>query len=264
MVYHDAHCHLQAQELQRYLPQIAECYHDLPMGEVVVNGTCEADWDQVAELADRFSFVRPAFGVHPWKTKEVSEEWLRRLSEKLDRYPNAGLGEVGLDRWVKDYDLPLQEKIFRSQLEVARERKLPVSVHCLQAWGKTLEVLKEFSGDSFRFLLHSYSGSEEMIGDFSGIGGYFSISGYFSLDRKAKQREALRQIPMERLLIETDAPEMGGDKRYMLYSLDGDEEINHPGNIEGVYQFASELFDLSVEELAKVVDENYQRFWARD
>lgn len=261
MKLHDAHCHLQAAELRPHLQQIVDCYRGLPLGQVVVNGTCESDWGAVAELAGRFEFVRPAFGIHPWKVGNVSSEWVNELKRYLDQFPRAGLGEVGLDRWIQDYDFPLQETIFREQLELAAERSLPVSVHCLQAWGKTLNTLREYQTDNFRFLLHSYGGSEEMIDAFSKIGGYFSISGYFSLDRKRKQREVLKHIPPERLLIETDAPEMGGEDRFKGYSILGDESINHPANIQGVYEFVSELLGMPLETLAALVDSNFQRFW---
>src|SRR5262245_59235164 len=87
---------------------------------MVVNGSCEEDWPDVMSVAD-YAQVIPSFGYHPWYVKERTAEWQSALLRRLDARPSA-IGEIGLDRWIKDFDLPQQEEVFTWQLRLAAER----------------------------------------------------------------------------------------------------------------------------------------------
>lgn len=261
MRYYDAHCHLQDERIAQEIEEVLWLYRDLGVRQVVVNGTSDADWRRVAALCEGSDVLRPSFGLHPWKVGEADGEWRSLLSEMWDQYPVSGVGEIGLDRWVKGHDLSIQEPAFLWQLDQGLERGFPVSIHCLQAWGRMLQLLKERSLPSRGFLLHSYGGPKEMVKAFADLGAYFSISAYFAHERKYKQREALRQIPLDRLLIETDAPDMRGPDGCCGYSVGVKKELNHPANIVSVYRFVAQLFEVSEEALAAQVEENYQRFF---
>jgi TatD DNase family protein len=108
------------------------------------------------------------------------------------------------------------------------------------------------------FLLHSYGGPGEMAKRFVELGGYFSISGYFAHERKERQREVFRAIPLERILVETDAPDMMPPEKLREFDLG---EVNHPGNIVKVYSFAAELLGVELTEFAEQVEENFKRFY---
>ena len=182
----------------------------------------------------------------------------------LDKAHGA-IGEIGLDRWIKDYDLKQQEQVFVWQLGVAAERNLPVSIHCLQAWGKLLELLRSELRPRCGFVLHSFGGPREMISELAELGAYFSLPGYFAHDRKERQRDAFRHVPAERLLLETDAPDQllpPERDRYPLVDNASGKPINHPANLGAVYHFAAELFEEPVEELATRVEANFSRLFA--
>lgn len=261
MSFYDAHCHLQDDRLAGKAGEVVSLYEDLGVAEVVVNGTDPGDWKVVAELAQDFDRVRPSFGLHPWKVNQVGAHWKLLLLELWDLYPEAGVGEIGLDRWVKGYDLAKQEPAFLWQLEQATERELPVSIHCLRAWGRMQELLAESKRPSAGFLLHSYGGPAEMVNPMAELGAYFSISAYFELDKKRKQWSALKQIPLDRLLIETDAPDMLGPDSSIRYRFEDAELINHPANIVSVYDFVARLFGMPLGELVEQVEANYKRFF---
>lgn len=261
MRYFDAHCHLQDERIVGELDDIAGLYERLGVAEVVVNGTSEEDWEAVAQLCQRHAGLRPSFGLHPWEANDAGEDWMGKLSVLWDRFPTAGVGEIGLDRWVEGFDLEVQEPAFLWQLREAKKRGRPVSIHCLRAWGRLMELLRAEELSENGFLLHSYGGPMEMVQPFVRLGAYFSISGYFALERKEKQRRALLEIPLDRLLIETDAPDMKGPTCWSEYSFERDETLNHPANITSVYGFVSELFGVSLEALADQVEENYLRFF---
>ena len=150
--------------------------------------------------------VIPSFGYHPWYVKERSPDWQQALLRHLEAVPSA-VGEVGLDRWVKDYDLAQQQEVFVWQLRLAAERNLPLSIHCLQAWGPLLDILRAEPRPACGFLLHSYGGAAELVAPLTELGAYFSLPGYFAHERKTRQREAFLKVPPDRLLIETDAPD---------------------------------------------------------
>lgn len=256
---YDAHNHLQDERLRGELPEVMRALARVGMRKCVVNGTREEDWEAVADLARHDQRVVASFGLHPWYIAGRSKEWFSRL-EKLLGSGGAGVGEIGLDKWIEGADFEEQEKVFREQWRLAAELNLPVSVHCLKAWGPLVEMLRQERRPECGFLLHSYGGSRELIEPLVKLGGYFSISGYFANERKAKQREAFKAVPRERLLIETDAPDMAGPAEWTRYAL-ADGKLNHPANLERVYKFAAGLFEMAVEELAGQVEENFRRLF---
>ena len=103
-----------------------------------------------------------------------------------------------------------------------------------------------------------------MVQQFAEVGGYFSISGYFAQERKERQREVFMQVPLDRILVETDAPDMALPAERDRYHLKVANEgiINHPANIIEVYKFAAELYGIPLEEFATLVEQNFHRFFA--
>jgi TatD DNase family protein len=262
---YDAHNHLQDERLTPHIqPVLADLARE-NVAKMVVNGSCEQDWPAVLELARRCPRVIPSFGYHPWYVKERSAGWQKTLMRYLDDTP-AAIGEIGLDRWIKDYDLAQQEEAFVWQLRLAAERNLPVSIHCLQAWGRLLELLCAGPLPRCGFMLHSFGGPQEMIGALADLGAYFSIPGYFAHERKGRQREAFRHVPPERLLIETDAPDqLPPDERirYPLSDAATGKPINHPANLGSVYRFVGQLLGEPLDSLTRRVEGNFLRLFGR-
>ena len=261
---YDAHNHLQDERLAPHLEAILPAVRREGVARMVVNGACEADWPNVLALAERHPEIIPSFGYHPWYVRECSETWQERLLYFLDQMP-SGVGEIGLDRWVKGHDVARQQAVFRWQLRVAAERNRPVSIHCLQAWGDLLEILREGPLPSCGFLLHSYGGSVEMLKPLADLGAYFSFPGYFAHERKTRQRETFRHVPPDRLLVETDAPDQLPPEDRNAYPLTDPKTgkpINHPANLGAVYRFLAELRGEPLETMAEQVEENFRRLFA--
>jgi TatD DNase family protein len=260
---YDAHNHLQDDRLAPCREAVLAALQRENVVRMVVNGSCEEDWPAVLELARQYPRVIPSFGYHPWYVKERSPDWQQALLRHLNALPSA-VGEVGLDRWVKDHDIEQQRQVFVWQLRLAAERNLPVSIHCLQAWGALLDTLRAEPRPSCGFLLHSYGGAPELVAPLAELGAYFSLPGYFAHERKTRQREAFRQVPADRLLIETDAPDQllpAERVQYPLADAASGKPINHPANLGAVYRFAAELRNESLETLARTVEENFQRLF---
>jgi len=239
----DAHNHLQDSRFDGCRGQIIAEMLAAGVNRCVVNGTCPDDWPVVAELAQNYpDLVIPSFGLHPWK--KPTDHWQEELIHFLDTIPHACLGECGLDRWIKGYDIALQKEIFITQLEIATQRNLPLSIHCLKAWGLLIELLKSHALPQRGFLLHSYGGSAELVPQLAELGAYFSFSGYFLHPKKSSVIDAFKAVPSDRLLMETDAPDMSPPNQCVTHPLPGG--INHPANLITITAVASKELNSSM------------------
>lgn len=262
MSLYDAHNHFQDDRLAPNHAQIITDLRSVGLKKMVVNGACENDWPRVLELARQHDFVVPSFGYHPWYLDQHTERWEANLCEHLDAIPSA-VGEIGLDRWMKNHDRVLQEQMFVTQLRFAAERNLPVSIHCLKAWGHLIDLLESNPIPERGFLLHSYGGSAEMIPRFAKLGAYFSVSGYFAHERKARHLENFKQVPPDRLLIETDAPDMWLPEPLAQYHYSANgKPANHPANIGAIYDFVATSLNRSPESLTGQIAENFHRIFS--
>ncbi len=275
MNYCDAHNHLQDDRLAGHLNDLLATCARAGIGRMVVNGTCEADWPRVLALArhaasaedpaasGRGIQIIPSFGYHPWYLARRTPEWLEHLEHYLTEIPSA-VGEIGLDRWKPDLPYAGQEAAFVAQLRLAADRNLPVSIHCLQAWGRLLELLRSHPRPERGFLLHSFGGPAELIPALARLGAYFSFPGYFLHARKEHQRETFKAIPPDRLLIETDAPDQSlppENIRHPLTGRDG-KPLNHPANLESVYAGLAKYLGEDLDTLVAQVESNFQRVFA--
>lgn len=260
----DAHNHLQDDRLAPHRDAIIRETRAAGVQAMVVNGSCEKDWPLVARLAQENSgWVLPSFGYHPWSIHERTPEWKAVLQQQLESTP-GGIGEIGLDRWKTGLDYAGQEPVFLEQLALAADRELPASIHCLQAWGRLLELLRQGPVPRPGFLLHSYGGPVEMIPALVKLGAYFSFPGYFMHERKARQRAAFQVVPADRLLIETDAPDqpLPEDRiRFRLEPVAGGRTPNHPANLAAVAEFLAGWLGQDLAILCSQLEENFCRLF---
>ena len=260
MKFFDAHNHLQDDRFAGRQNELLAAGEKVGVARMVVNGVCESDWPRVLDLARANKIVLPSFGYHPWYLHERTPDWQKNLEQFLDAVPSA-VGEIGLDRWKPDLSYVDQEEIFLAQLQIAAERNLPVSIHCLQAWGRLLELLQKNARPQRGFVLHSFGGPAEMIPAFAKLGAYFSFPGYFLNERKQRQRESFRQVPADRVLVETDAPDQFLPEGKILFPLadENGKPLNHPANLPAVYTGLAEFLGEKIEALAARVEENFLR-----
>ncbi len=159
-------------------------------------GTRPDDWDNVTE-GKRF------FGVHPWYASEWNSNVRERLISLLENDCSAGVGEIGLDCIRGDLDT--QISVFIEQLSIASEMNRVVNIHCVKAEEHLLKIIRDVK-PKIPMIIHSYSGSEGYVKSFTEYGCYFSISPRILSRSKSKTEKMLKSIPVDRILIETDAP----------------------------------------------------------
>ncbi len=261
----DAHNHLQDGRLDAHRERIVEELPRIGLTRAVVAGSSEEDWENVAMLARKHPWVLPSFGVHPWYVKECSAGWRETLEHYLSAFPEAGVGEIGLDRWIENPDVDLQVRLFGEHLAIAARDNRPATIHCLRAWGLLKETLRSSPRPERGFLLHSYGGPVEMVPSFVKLGAFFSLSPYFLHERKAHQLVTFCSVPVDRLLLETDAPDMWPPDKinpHPLRDADGNP-LNDPANIDLMYRETAKLRGIAVEELAAQLEQNFAHLFCR-
>lgn len=261
---YDAHNHLQDERFGGRQDELVAAAARAGVARMVVNGACEDDWPAVQSLARRHPVVLPSFGCHPWCLRERTSDWQAALRRFLDETPGAVIGEIGLDRWKPDLPYEGQEEAFAAQLRLAAGRNIAASIHCLKAWGRLFELLRQCPRPARGFLLHSYGGPAEMVKPLAELGAYFSFPGYYLRARKARQREVFKQVPPDRLLIETDAPDQCLPDEWNAHPLSDPatgKALNHPANLPAIYHALATELALPVAEMAVQVEENFMRLF---
>ena len=221
--------------------------------ELILNPGCDLETSQTAvSLANTFPFVYAAVGVHPSDcetyTDEVEEE-LRKLA--ADPKVKA-IGEIGLDYYWKDNaPAEVQKAVFRRQMNLARELKLPVIIHDREAHRDCLEIVKEYP--DLTGVYHCYSGSLEDAKILVKLGWMISFTGVVTYKNARKALEVIEWLPMDRIMIETDSPYLTPEpfrgKR------------NDSGHVRYVAETIARVKGMEVEEVVRITTENGKRFF---
>lgn len=223
------------------------------VARMAVKGCCEADWPRVAEIINRYENAYLAFGLHPWFVSGRSAQCFQTLEQLLTSYPQASVGEIGIDHAVENRNDTEQEAAFLTQLEIARRFDRPVTIHCRQAWGRLIELLDGFGEIPRGMLIHCFGGSVEVATELVERGAYISFSGSITRPGNKKAGPAIRAVPSDRILLETDAPDL------LPHGIDA--ELNEPANLRHVLAKAAELRGISEEALAELTFRNAERFF---
>jgi TatD DNase family protein len=256
----DCHLHLQDPELRPHLDEVIARARAVGVARLIVNSTSEDDWPAVRELARDREDVVPCFGIHPWFASECSPHWRRNLREILESTP-SGVGEIGLDRWVEHRDEDAQEEIFRGQLEIACRLERPVTIHGLKAWGWLVRVLQRARFVPDVMHVHAYGGAVKHVEPLLELGAYFSFAGDVLRSDRKQGRVALRAVPLDRLLLETDAPDMPPPTAYRerdLRDVDG-KLLNEPANLPAIVRGLAEIRGEDPRSLAVATTANARR-----
>ena len=255
----DAHCHLQDDRLAADLDAVMLRASQSGVRRFLCCGSSETDWPQVANLATRYPGIIPAFGLHPWYVRERSPDWLDQLGRHLQTTASA-IGEIGLDHAIEPRNNEEQESVFVAQLDLARRLNRPASIHCRRAWERLLVILQTSGPLPRGFMIHSYSGGPELVKPLADLGAFFSFSGSITRSGNRRGHRAAREVPPDRLLAETDAPDLPPVIR------DGDNVIepavNEPSNLRIVIAALADLRGSPIEKLAELTWTNACRLFS--
>jgi TatD DNase family protein len=257
----DAHCHLQDGRLLGQAAAVLARARAAGVGRVLCCGTAVSDWPAVADLAARWpDMILPAFGLHPWFIADRSPDWLEALRRQLEAHPLAVVGEIGLDHVVKPRVDAEQQAVFEAQLALACEFNRPVVMHCRKAWGLLVQLRGALGRLPRGFVVHAYSGGRELVPELAAMGACFSFAGSVTWPHNIRAREAAPAVPADRLLVETDAPDLlpwqGG-----AVALPPEPRPNEPANVREVARAVAALRGMSESEVEMLTWQNACRIY---
>lgn len=252
MILFDTHAHYDSNQFSADRDQLLD---SMPGQEValIVNPGCDLESSRKAvEYAQRWPFLYAAVGWHPEDCAPYTRESLNELRQLAAQPKVVAIGEIGLDYyWKENPPRELQQQVFRDQMALAEELDLPVIVHDREAHGDSLAIVKEFPG--VRGVFHCYSGSVEMARELVELGWMISFTGVLTYSNARKAVEVVQAIPLEHLMIETDAPYMA--------PVPFRGKRNHSGLVRYTCERLAELKGISPEQAARATWENGRRFF---
>ena len=260
---YDAHAHYADPELLKSWGELSTHLEHIGLKYAVVNGTSPDDWPAVLKLAQQDTRIIPAIGLHPWSVNTAPADWQDQLIAALKRGAQV-IGEIGLDTWIEGADIQRQQDAFHWQLTQAAERNLPVSIHCLKAIGPLMECLRSVDLPRRGIHLHAYNGPVELIAELVTLGAYFSFNAGQLSPTHGKTTARILAVPIERLLVETDAPNMLPPPELRAFELPLSENANaltHPATLKCGYEAIAKLRGVSCEQLATGVAINFQTYF---
>nr|MBF0223115.1 TatD family hydrolase [Desulfobulbaceae bacterium] len=252
----DAHLHLQDKRFNGKVDELITAAFNEGVERMICCATSEKDWDQVIELADRHPSVVPMLGVHPWSAHKVTSGWQERFV-KLLKKTGAGVGEIGLCKLV-DINPAAQEEVFAMQLALASEMRRPIAVHCVRRWGRLLEMLSDSYPLEAGCMIHAFGASEEVMDRLLELGALLSFSGRLADPRNEKMRRLFIAAPIDKVLLESDAPDMYCGA--LVGDASGLKSNSTPAMTAKLYRFAADLKDMDLEQFAAQVWKNGQIF----
>lgn len=200
----DTHVHLNDKQFNDDLVDVINRARHAGVSNMIVVGYDHKTNERAIELAETYEFIYATVGFHPTIAKNITRNDFVILEELLEHEKVVGVGECGLDfYWDKDH-IDKQVEVFQTQIKLSKKYDKPLIIHMRDANEATYNVLHEFEG--LKGIMHSYSGSAEMAPLFLELGLHISLSGPVTFKNGRKPKEVAKVVPLEKLLIETDAP----------------------------------------------------------
>jgi TatD DNase family protein len=217
-------------------------------------GTSQADWEDVAYLAENISGVYPSFGLHPRLIESRHEIWSEKLVEYLVRFPQAGIGEIGLDHSMPPSTFPDQERSFSSQLRMAQQLMRPVSIWCQHAWDKLVELLDKIGPLPSGGVIRGYIGDGALVPELEQRGFCLSFTSWVCPWYNKEVHTAVTRVSSDRLLIESDT------QTTAIPGIRG--EPQEPAVLRDICETIGQLRGQPPEEIAALTSVNARRVFA--
>ena len=242
----DTHCHLDAAEFDADRDAEYARAVDGGVGTQIVPAVSRDNFAAVAATCARYPGCLPAWGLHPMYIGVHRPEHLAALRTQIAEQRPAAVGEIGLDRFVRDLDYATQEYFYVEQLKIARDYDLPVLLHCRKANDELLKHLRRIRVRGG--IAHAFNGSPQQAGEFIKLGFKLGFGGAFTWPRANNLRRLAVDLPLEAIVLETDSPDIPpawiGRGR------------NAPGELPRIAQTLAELRGLDIETVARATTRN--------
>jgi TatD DNase family protein len=249
----DTHAHLEMPEFKRDLEAVIQKAKESGVEYIFTVGTEKKDWKRALEIANSQPSIYAILGVHPHNAKEIDDQTYPMLKELCRNGKVKAFGEIGLDFFRNLSPRDIQLKRFREQVGLAKGLGLPIVVHDREAHQETMEILRSEKAEECGGIIHCFSGDYEMAKVCMDMGFYISVPGSITFKNAESFREIVKRIPLESLLLETDAP--------FLTPEPFRGKRNEPSYVRYTAQKVAEVKKVSFEKVAEVTTENAMRIY---
>ena len=249
----DSHAHLEMPEFKKDLEAVIQRAKGSGVEYIFTVGTEKKDWKRAVEIADSHPSIYAILGVHPHNAKEIDDQTYPTLRGLCRNGKVRAYGEIGLDFFRNLSPRDIQLKRFREQIGLAKELDLPIVIHDREAHRETLEILKSEKAEESGGIIHCFSGDYEMAKACLDMGFYISIPGSITFKNAEGFRKIVERIPLESLLVETDAP--------FLTPEPFRGKRNEPSYVRYTAQKVAEIKKVSLEKVAEITTENALRVY---
>lgn len=245
----DTHTHINMIE-ETSIDEVVQNAIDNGVNKLIVPSAYPKDIDEVMSLVEKYPIVYGMLGVHPTEVKDWSDDLINKIKEYSKHPKIIAIGEIGLDYyWDKSFN-DLQKEVFIKQIKLANELNLPISIHDREAHKDTFDILKEYNKNS-EIVMHCFSGSVEFMRECIKEGWYIALGGVVTFKNAVKMKEVAVEVPLDRLLLETDAP--------YLTPVPYRGRENQPAYVKFVAEEIAKLRETTFEEINNATMENTKR-----
>ena len=252
----DTHVHLNAEQYDEDLQQVIERAIEAKVEKMVVVGFDRKTIERAMKLADEYEFIYAVIGWHPVDAIDCTPDDLEWV-EQLAAHPKVvGIGETGLDYYWDKSPKEVQQALFRKQIHLAQKLKLPIIIHNREATGDVVKILREENAASVGGVMHCFSGSVETARECIDLNFMISLGGPVTFKNARMPKEVAKEIPLEFLMIETDAPYLAP------HPYRG--KRNEPSFVPLVAEEIARQKELTIDEVALATTSNAIKFFNLD
>lgn len=252
----DSHCHLDFPQLIADIDGVVARAEAAGVGMMLTISTALSRFDGVLAIAEKYDNIYCTIGVHPHEAEAEPDTVARQLIERASHPKVVGIGETGLDYFYEHSPREVQQHVFREHIKASRETGLPLIVHTRDADDDMARILGEEMGQgAYPGLIHCFSSSRELAEKSVELGLYISISGIATFKKAHELRDTIRDLPLDRLLVETDSP--------YLAPIPFRGKDNEPSYVVHTAKTVAGLKDLTPEALAAHTTDNFFRLFTK-
>lgn len=247
----DTHCHFDHPVFDPDRNELVQAMNNYGVSDVIFPATTLADWPRLRDITQTSASFHVSYGLHPMFMTQHQEKHITQLRQWLKHERPVALGECGLDFFITDTDKEQQVSLFKQQLQLAREFDLPLIIHARKSLDEVLKQIRRVG--SLHGVIHSFSGSQQQAGQLIEQGFYLGVGGTVTYERAKRLHRVIANIPLERLLLETDAPDQP-DSQWR-------GKRNEPARLVVIAAAVAELTGNSPDTIAELTTTNAQRLF---
>ena len=249
----DTHSHVDFEEIQADFENVLKKCAQAGVEKIIIPGVTQEDTPRVIALAEKYDNLYAMVGIHPSEAQKWNDTSYDYFKEIAKHPKVVGIGEIGLDYYWDRSFVDVQIDVLKKQIELAKEVKKPICIHDRDAHADTLSILKEMNAADVGVVLHCFSGSVEFMQECINEGFYIALGGVVTFKNAKKPQEVAKNVPLDRLFLETDAP--------YLTPVPHRGETNFPYYIPLIAEHIANLREIPVKDVARITTQNARNFW---